>query len=71
MSVAATKRLYSPEEYLALERISPIKSEYYRGEIFAMAGASREHNLITGNVNAGVGSTSVGRAPVQFRLGCQ
>ncbi len=52
MSVAARKGHHSPEEYLALERIAPIKSEYYRGEIFAMAGASREHNLIAGNINA-------------------
>ncbi len=26
------------------------RSEYYRGEMFALAGASRRHNLITGNV---------------------
>jgi Uma2 family endonuclease len=61
MSVAATKRLYSPEEYLALERISPIKSEYYRGEIFAMAGASREHNLIAANLSRVIGNQLVDR----------
>ena len=36
----------TPEEYLALERQATCKSEYYNGEIFAMAGASRRHNLI-------------------------
>ena len=41
---------YTPEEYLALERQAPCKSEYYAGEIFAMAGASRWHNLIVTNV---------------------
>src|SRR5579862_2774882 len=41
---------YTPEEYLALERRAPIKSEYLYGEIVAMAGASRRHNLISGNV---------------------
>jgi Uma2 family endonuclease len=46
------KRLLSPEEYLAIERDVPIKHEYYRGEMFAMAGASREHNLISGNIAA-------------------
>lgn len=36
----------TPAEYLAAERCSPTKSEYLRGEAFAMTGASREHNLI-------------------------
>jgi len=45
-----TKQHYTPEEYLALERQAQCKSEYYAGEIFAMAGASRWHNLIVTNV---------------------
>jgi Uma2 family endonuclease len=40
------------EEYLAREREAEYKSEYLNGEIFAMAGASRPHNLITGNIYA-------------------
>ncbi len=52
MSSAAAKTRFSPQEYLALERRSETRNEYYHGEIFAMAGASREHNLIAGNVNA-------------------
>ena len=40
---------YSPEEYLALERKADDKSEYVNGQIIAMAGASRQHNLIAGN----------------------
>ena len=44
------KHHYTPAEYLALERTAPYKSEYYYGEIFAMSGASREHNIITLNV---------------------
>lgn len=44
------KQRYTPEEYLALERQAQCKSEYYAGEIFAMAGASRWHNLIVTNV---------------------
>src|ERR1700704_4809036 len=40
----------SPEEYLRLERQSEYKSEYVNGEIFAMAGASRKHNLVAGNI---------------------
>lgn len=44
------KRLLTEQEYLAKERKAPFRSEFYRGEMFAMAGASREHNVITGNV---------------------
>src|SRR2546427_4844189 len=49
MSSQANKR-YTAEEYLALERQAECKSEYYAGDIFAMAGASRWHNLIVTNV---------------------
>jgi Uma2 family endonuclease len=40
------------EEYLLIERQAPYKSEYFDGEMFAMAGASRRHNLITLNIGA-------------------
>lgn len=41
---------YSIVEYLAAEEKSLEKHEYYQGEIFAMAGASIEHNQIVKNV---------------------
>ncbi len=41
---------YTPEEYLAMERAADHKSEYLSGQIFAMAGATRRHNLIITNV---------------------
>jgi Uma2 family endonuclease len=41
---------YTPAEYLALERAAETKSEYLDGQIFALAGASRRHNLITGSL---------------------
>lgn len=44
------KSVMSEAEYLAFERQSRDKHEFYLGEMFAMAGASREHNLIVGNV---------------------
>lgn len=37
-------------EYLAFERASEMKHELFDGEIFAMSGASREHNLIVANL---------------------
>jgi Uma2 family endonuclease len=40
----------TPEEYLEIERRAERKSEYYKGEMFAMAGASREHILIVTNL---------------------
>jgi len=43
---------YTPEEYLILERQAEYKSEYFNGEIFAMTGASRRHNLVAANVLA-------------------
>lgn len=46
---AAESRLTS-QEYLALERASPIKHEFYASQMYAMAGASLEHNLIAGNL---------------------
>lgn len=37
-------------EYLDMERNSPEKHEFYFGEIYAMAGAKENHNLIAGNL---------------------
>lgn len=44
------KTLLTPEEYLAIERRSEIKHEYFAGEMFAMMGASKRHNLIAANI---------------------
>ncbi|NIR48847.1 Uma2 family endonuclease [candidate division KSB1 bacterium] len=48
----AKKRYYTAEEYLAREEASDYKSEFYKGEIFAMTGASINHNRIVTNVTA-------------------
>jgi Uma2 family endonuclease len=40
----------TPEQYLEIERKAEFKSEYYNGEMFAMAGASERHGLIISNV---------------------
>jgi Uma2 family endonuclease len=42
----------TPAEYLDQERHAERKSEYLRGEVFAMAGASRRHSLIVTNLVA-------------------
>src|SRR6267154_559136 len=46
------KTLFTPEEYLELERNSETKSEYFNGEIFAMSGGSLNHALIATNVSS-------------------
>lgn len=45
----------TPEEYLAIERKAESKSEYINGEIVAMTGASRKHNLIVVNIISEMG----------------
>lgn len=39
-------------DYLAFERVSEVKHEFLAGEVFAMTGASRAHNLICVNLIA-------------------
>jgi Uma2 family endonuclease len=47
---------FTPAQYLALERKADFKSEYCNGYIIAMAGTSREHSLIAGNVYRKIGN---------------
>ncbi len=41
---------YSPEEYFALLEQSEEKLEYHDGEVFMMAGATSNHNIISSNM---------------------
>ncbi|MEY3288763.1 MAG: hypothetical protein RLZZ419_1005, partial [Pseudomonadota bacterium] len=50
MSAVINPTHYSTEEYLALERCASSKSEFHDGEIYAMTGANRNHNLVSGNI---------------------
>lgn len=47
---AVPKTKLTPAEYLAIERKAEFKSEYYRGEMFAMAGARFPHNTVKDNL---------------------
>jgi Uma2 family endonuclease len=42
----------SPAEFLSREEQSDVRHEYVGGRTYAMAGASRAHNLIAGNIFA-------------------
>ena len=44
------KAFLTPEEYLEIERQAEIRSEYYQGEMFAMAGGSEAHNILVDNL---------------------
>lgn len=43
------KTYLTAPDYLAWERQQETRHEYFNGEIFAMTGASRAHNLLCGN----------------------
>ena len=49
---ALPERIWTTEDYLAYERDSQQRHEYLSGKIYAMAGASANHNLIVGNAIA-------------------
>jgi len=55
------ERVYTAEEYLALERASDRKSELVNGRIYAMAGASVTHIVIVGNIFAEIRARLRGR----------
>ena len=56
MSALPKISYYSPQEYLQMEREANYKSEYFQGEIFAMAGASFNHNIVNENCSVLIGS---------------
>jgi Uma2 family endonuclease len=50
MCHAQQVRRYTPDEYYRLEAQADHRSEFYDGEIFAMAGSSLRHNRICANI---------------------
>jgi Uma2 family endonuclease len=55
------KTFLTPEEYLAIERKAAYKSEYYQGEMFAMAGAQENHNRLAAHLMIYIGQHIVPR----------
>ena len=54
MSAIPKKRL-TEAEYLDIEGAAEFRSEFFNGEMFAMAGASREHNELKDNLIVEIG----------------
>jgi Uma2 family endonuclease len=50
MALSKDYQYISREEYLQGEKNSQIKHEYINGEVYAMAGASKAHIIIGGNI---------------------
>ena len=59
MSAIAKKKL-TEAEYLAIERAAEFRSEFYNGEMFAMAGAKYPHNRIKDNLALQIGAQLAG-----------
>ncbi|MFN0049351.1 MAG: Uma2 family endonuclease [Cytophagales bacterium] len=57
---------YSIEDYLHREREASEKSEYFKGEIFMMAGASFAHNRMNENLSIRVGTFLEGKSCQSF-----
>lgn len=55
-------KYYTPREYLAVEREAGFRHEYMDGEIFAMAGGNKRHNLISANVIRVIGNQILDRS---------
>lgn len=65
--MASLARPYlTPEQYLEIERKAETKSEYYCGEMFAMAGASSNHCILTANFAMIVGQQLRGRPCIVY-----
>jgi len=47
--IASPQTRITPEQYLEMERAAEFRSEFYNGYVYAMAGASLPHGIITGN----------------------
>jgi Uma2 family endonuclease len=66
MALTNPVRRISESEYLAIERQAEGKSEFFEGEMFAMAGGSRRHSLISANLIAELKNRLRGRSCVVF-----
>ena len=55
MMSAVAQTIYTEDQYLQMEEQAYYKSEYFRGEIFMMAGGTPNHNRIKENLSIEIG----------------
>lgn len=58
---AISKPYLSEQDYLIQERNATEKNEYYNGEVFAMSGATKEHNKIVASLIVDIGNHLKGK----------
>lgn len=63
------KHWYTVEEYLALEKASETRYEYWNGDIYCMSGAKTNHNRITVNVTTSLSNQLANRSCEVFNEG--
>ena len=61
MTALPKEKKFTPEEYLALEERAETKSEYWNGEIIAMAGGNINHQQIVANITEFLGAKIRGK----------
>ena len=64
MALAQNVLRLDETEYLHLERQAEFRSEFFDGEMFAMAGGTREHSLIGANLVRELGNHLMGTESV-------
>ena len=60
--------IFSVAEYLEAESKSEVRHEYLGGQVFAMAGGSKAHNIITLNIASRLRSLLRGNACDSLKL---
>jgi Uma2 family endonuclease len=66
MALTKPNHRLSEAQYLEIERAAEFKSEFFDGEMFAMAGGSRRHSLIASNLIRELGNQLKGRPCVVY-----
>jgi Uma2 family endonuclease len=64
MSVLTKRKKYAPGEYLALEEKAETRSEFWNGEIVAMAGGNINHQQIVANITEFLGAKIRGKCRI-------
>jgi Uma2 family endonuclease len=66
MSVAQSDKRLTEAEFLEFERRAEVRSEFFDGEMFAMAGGTRNHSLIATNLARELGNRLKGGPCVTY-----